>query len=80
VSPGCACTVVLSRWITGRSVVGIVTDLPEAGHVVEQKDGRRNRIRFSAHLPSPEPAGRERGISDVLAVLSTDTGGGGTRE
>ena len=29
--------------ITERSAYGIVTDLAEAGYVVKQKDGRRNR-------------------------------------
>jgi hypothetical protein len=45
-----------SLGITERSAPGIVTDLAEAGYVIRQKDGRRNRYRIQAHLPVPEPA------------------------
>ena len=31
--------------ITERSAFGIMTDLTEAGYVVKQKDGRRNRYQ-----------------------------------
>ena len=60
--------------ITERSAYGIVTDLAKAGYVVKQKDGRRNRYQVQAHLPLPEPAGRERTVGEVLALLvGTDT-------
>ena len=36
--------------ITERSAYGIVTDLAEAGYIVKQKDGRRNRYQIQAHL------------------------------
>ena len=39
--------------ITERSAYGIVTELAEAGYVVKQKDGRRNRYQIQAHLPLP---------------------------
>jgi hypothetical protein len=55
--------------ITERSAYSIVTDLTAAGYVVKQKDGRRNRYQIQAHLPLPDPAGREPAIGDVLAVL-----------
>jgi hypothetical protein len=55
--------------ITERSAFGIITDLVEAGYVVKEKDGRRNRYHIQAHLPLPEPDGRERTIGDVLALL-----------
>src|SRR5258708_23806228 len=55
--------------ITERSAHGIVTDLTRAGYVVKQKDGRRNRYQIQAHLPLPDPVGREPAIGDVLAVL-----------
>ena len=54
--------------ITERSAYGIVTDLTEAGYVVKQKDGRRNRYQTQAHLPLPEPASQEPAIGDVLAL------------
>jgi hypothetical protein len=56
--------------ITERSAFGIVTDLAEAGYVVKQKDGRRNRYQIQAHLPLPEPASQEPAIGDVLALLA----------
>jgi hypothetical protein len=56
--------------ITERSAYGIVTDLAEAGYVVKQKDGRRNRNQIQAHLPLPDSASRERTIGEVLALLA----------
>jgi DNA-binding IclR family transcriptional regulator len=56
--------------ITERSAYGIVTELAEAGYVVKQKDGRRNRYQIQAHLPLPEAASREPAIGEVLAVLA----------
>jgi DNA-binding transcriptional ArsR family regulator len=58
--------------ITERSAFGIVTDLTEAGYVVKDKDGRRNRYRIQDHLPLPDAVGRERTIGEVLSLL-TDT-------
>jgi len=55
--------------ITERSAFGIITDLVEAGYVVKEKDGRRNRYRVQAHLPLPEPASRERTIGELLTLL-----------
>src|SRR5436190_16659396 len=58
--------------ITERSAYGIVTDLTEAGYIVKQRDGRRNRYQIQAHLPLPEPDGRERTIGEILALLAGD--------
>jgi hypothetical protein len=55
--------------ITERSAFGIVTDLTEAGYIVKDKDGRRNRYRIQNHLPLPEPIGRKRTIGEVLRLL-----------
>ena len=63
-----------SLGVTERSAYGIVNDLAEAGDVVKQKDGRRNRYQVQAHLPLPESTGRERTVGEVLALLAgTDT-------
>jgi len=60
--------------ITERSAFGIITDLVEAGYVIKEKDGRRNRYHIQAHLPLPEPTARERTVGEVLALLGgTDT-------
>ncbi len=59
-----------SLGITERTAFGIVTDLVEAGYVVKEKDGRRNRYHIQAHLPLPEPTARERTVGEVLALLT----------
>src|ERR1700746_1964340 len=56
--------------ITERSAFGIIPDRAEAGYVVKEKDGRRNRYHIQAHLPLPEPTARERTVGDVLALLT----------
>ncbi len=55
--------------ITERSAFGIVTELVEAGYVVKEKDGRRNRYRIQGHLPMRDSVARERTIGEVLDVL-----------
>jgi MarR family len=60
--------------ITERSAFGILTDLVEAGYVVKEKNGRRNRYHVQAHLPLPEPDGRERTIGEILALLTGTDG------
>ena len=59
--------------ITERSAFGIITDLVKAGYMVKEKNGRRNRYHIQAHLPLPEPDGRERTVGEILALL-TGTG------
>jgi MarR family len=59
--------------ITERGAFGIITDLVQAGYVVKEKDGRRNRYHIQAHLPLPEATARERTVGEVLALL-TGTG------
>ena len=56
--------------ITERSAFGIIADLVEAGYVVKEKDGRRNRYHIQAHLPLPEPAARDRTVGEVLDLLA----------
>jgi DNA-binding IclR family transcriptional regulator len=66
--------------ITERTAYAIVTDLTEAGYVVKQKDGRRNRYQIQAHLPlrRPLPVPDSRGLAavgEVLALLAGDGDG-----
>ena len=56
--------------ITERSAYGIVLDLAEAGYIVKEKSGRRNRYEIQSHLPLPEPTSRERTVGGVLALLA----------
>jgi MarR family len=64
--------------ITERTAYGIVTDLTEAGYVVKQKDGRRNRYQVQAHLPfrRPLPAPDSPGLAAIGEVLTLLTGDG----
>jgi DNA-binding MarR family transcriptional regulator len=55
--------------ITERRAYAIVTDLAEAGYVLVEKDGRRNRSQIQTHLPLREAITRERTIGEVLDVL-----------
>ncbi len=55
--------------ITERSAFGIVTDLVQAGYVVKEKEGRRNRYRIQEHLPLRVAVGREPTIGEVLGLL-----------
>jgi Transcriptional regulator len=55
--------------ITERRAYAIVTDLAEAGYVLVEKDGRRNRYQIQTHLPLREAISRERTIGEVLDVL-----------
>jgi len=60
-----------SLGITERRAHGIITDLAEAGYVITQKDGRRNRYQIQAHLPVPEPGTREPAVGEVVALFAT---------
>ncbi len=42
--------------------------------MVKGKDGRRNRYHIQAHLPLPEPDGRERTIGEILDLLTGPRG------
>ena len=55
--------------VTERTAFGVVADLTEAGYLVKEKDGRRNRYHIQDHLPLRDSIGRERPIGDVLDLL-----------
>ena len=60
--------------ITERSAYSIVTDLANAGYIVKERDGRRNRYQIQHHLPLRELSSRERTIGEMLDLL-VDTNG-----
>jgi hypothetical protein len=60
--------------ITERRAHGIITDLAEAGYVITQKDGRRNRYQIQADLPVPEPGTREPAVGEVVALFAARRG------
>ena len=73
-TPACACATSPRRsGSPSARAFGIVTDLTDAGYVVKDKDGRRNRYRIQDHLPLPEAVGRERTIGEVLGLLIDTT-------
>ncbi len=59
-----------SLGITERAVHGIVNDLADAGYVIKQKDGRRNRYQIQAQLPLPEGGDGALAIGEVLDLLA----------
>jgi MarR family len=59
--------------ITERSAFAIVSDLTDAGYVLKERDGRRNRYVVQHHLPLPETTIRERTVGEVLALLLGET-------
>jgi DNA-binding IclR family transcriptional regulator len=66
--------------ITERTAYGIVTDLTEAGYVVKQKDGRRNRYQIPPNLPLRRPVpvadSDSRGLAAAGEVLTLLLGAG----
>ena len=55
--------------VTERTAFGIVADLTEAGYVLKERDGRRNRYQIQDHLPLRDKISRERSIGEVLELL-----------
>jgi DNA-binding IclR family transcriptional regulator len=55
--------------VTERTAYGIVVDLTEAGYVVKEKDGRRNRYHIQAHQLLPDTMARERTVGELLGLL-----------
>jgi DNA-binding transcriptional ArsR family regulator len=55
--------------ITERSAFGIVADLTDAGYVVKEKEGRRNRYRVNERAPLPDEGVRKASVGEVLAIL-----------
>jgi predicted transcriptional regulator len=58
--------------ITERNAFGIVRDLVDAGYVVKERDGRRNRYTVQSHLPLPDPISNTRTVGEVLALLMSE--------
>jgi len=56
--------------ITERHAYAIVTDLTDAGYIVKEKEGRRNRYQVQNDLALPDLPDRDQAIGEVLDVLS----------
>ncbi len=55
--------------ITERAAFGVVKDLVQAGYVVKERDGRRNRYHVQVDRPLPEALFRQRTVGQLLALL-----------
>jgi DNA-binding MarR family transcriptional regulator len=55
--------------ITERATHRIVGELVDAGYLVREREGRRNRYAISAERRLPDPLARESTIGDLLNVL-----------
>jgi DNA-binding MarR family transcriptional regulator len=55
--------------VTERTAYGVVADLTEAGYVIKERHGRRNRYQIQGHLPIRDEISRERTIGEMLDVL-----------
>jgi DNA-binding transcriptional ArsR family regulator len=55
--------------ITERSAYAIVADLTEAGYVLKERDGRRNRYSIQHDMPLPDSTNHERTVGEVLNLL-----------
>ena len=56
--------------ITERAAHRIVGELADAGYILRQRNGRRNRYSVTSHLGLPDPLARDRSIGDLLSVLT----------
>ena len=57
--------------VTERTAYGIVADLSDAGYLVKERDGRRNRYAIQRHLPLRDEISRERSVGELLDLLGT---------
>lgn len=55
--------------VTERTAYGVVVDLSEAGYVVKERDGRRNRYLIQDHLPIRDSLSRQGTVRDLLELL-----------
>lgn len=61
--------IALTLDVTERTAHSVVRDLTDAGYVVKERDGRRNRYHIQAHLPLQDAASRQRPIGELLDLL-----------
>jgi DNA-binding IclR family transcriptional regulator len=59
--------------VTERTAYGIVVDLTDAGYVVKEREGRRNRYQIQDHLPLRDQISQQRTIGELLGLLADTT-------
>ena len=57
--------------VTERTAFGLVADLSDAGYVLKERDGRRNRYHVQPHLPVRDTIMQGRTIGDVLELAAS---------
>jgi DNA-binding transcriptional ArsR family regulator len=55
--------------ITERAAHRIVTELADAGYIMRERQGRRNRYTIQSGVALPDRLGRVQRISDLLTIL-----------
>jgi hypothetical protein len=58
--------------ITERAAHRIVGELVDAGYLVRERNGRRNRYTITDDRNLPDRLARDRSIGDLLGVLATE--------
>jgi DNA-binding transcriptional ArsR family regulator len=56
--------------VTERAVQRIVAELEEAGYLIRERDGRRNRYEVRAALPLRHPIEQHCEVAELLRVLT----------
>ena len=56
--------------VTERTAFGVVADLTEAGYVVKERDGRRNRYQIQASLPLGDEVARRGTVGELIDLLA----------
>jgi len=62
--------IAMTLGITERAAFGIVTDLVDAGYVLKDKHGRRNRYEVQVDRALPEAFLRQRTVGQLLELLA----------
>lgn len=56
--------------VTERTAFVIVADLAEAGHIVKEREGRRNRYHVQVDVPLEDLVARKRTVGELLDLLA----------
>jgi DNA-binding MarR family transcriptional regulator len=56
--------------ITERAAHRIVSEMVDAGYLLREKQGRRNRYEVVEHVPLRHPLVQQREVGELLAVLA----------
>ena len=56
--------------VTERAVQRIVAELEEAGYVLREREGRRNRYQVRTELPLRHPIERHREVAALIEMVS----------